>query len=70
MQVADCSVVTQIEGVNYCIVVLHQTSWMDELNNLPPEQVIALLSATILIWYLASGLRTTLYVLGSSTKEE
>ncbi|WP_288378176.1 hypothetical protein [uncultured Acinetobacter sp.] len=70
MEIEDCSVTTVIQGVNYCIVVLHQQSWMDELNNLPKTQVIALLSATILIWWLASGMRTILHTLGSSTNED
>lgn len=63
MQIDDCSVTTVIQGINYCIVVLHQQSWMDELNNLEPAKVAALLSATALIWYVASGIRTTLNLL-------
>jgi hypothetical protein len=70
MVVADCSVVTVIEGINYCLVVLHQESWLDELNNLDPLKVGALLSATALSWYVASGIRTTLNLLGHTSNEE
>ncbi|HCD60782.1 hypothetical protein ACWPO0_11635 [Acinetobacter nosocomialis] len=69
MVVDDCSVTTVIDGINYCIVVLHQQSWMDELNNLPPEKVAALISATALIWYVASAIRTNLKLLGSNDME-
>ena len=70
MVVADCSVVTVIEGINYCLVVLHQESWLDELNKLEPLKVGALLTATALVWYVASGIRTTLNLLGHSSAEE
>lgn len=70
MVVDDCSVTTVIEGVNYCIVVLHQQSWLDEINNLSPTQAAGLLTATTLIWYVAWGIRTTLNILGYSSKEE
>ena len=70
MQIDDCTATTVINGVNYCILVIHQTSWMDELNSLPVEKVIALLSTTILIWYVAWGTRPIIHVLGSSTKED
>ncbi|SSQ15477.1 Uncharacterised protein [Acinetobacter baumannii] len=69
MVIDDCSVTTVIDGINYCIVVLHQQSWMDELNNLPPEKVAALISATALIWYVASAIRTNLKLLGSNDSE-
>lgn len=70
MVVADCSVVTVIEGVNYCLVVMHQQSWMDELNALAPEKVMALLSATALIWYVASAVRTQLDLLAHDNSKE
>ncbi|MCL5768536.1 hypothetical protein [Acinetobacter sp. ANC5681] len=69
MQIDDCSVTTVIDGVNYCIVLLNQNSWADQLNNLPPEKVAALLSATALIWYVAGAIRTHLRLLGSDDKE-
>ncbi|MFH4377293.1 hypothetical protein WAJ76_21465, partial [Acinetobacter baumannii] len=66
----DCSVVTTIDGVNYCIVVLHQQSWLDQLNNLTVVQVSLLLSSTALIWYVAWGIRATLSLLGHTSSEE
>ncbi len=70
MVIDDCSVTTVIEGISYCIVVLHQQSWMDELNNMDKTKVVALLSATFLIWYVATGLRTVIQTLGSDTNED
>jgi hypothetical protein len=70
MQIEDCTATTVINGVNYCILVIHQTSWMDELNSIEPLKVIALLTTTILIWYTAFGVRTVVHTLGSSTKED
>ncbi len=70
MVIDDCSMSTVIQGVNYCVVVLHQQSWLDELNNLEPAKVGALLTATALVWYVASGIRTTLNLLGHSPNEE
>lgn len=70
MVVADCSVVTVIEGINYCLVVLHQESWLDQLNSLEPTKVGALLSATALVWYVAWGIRANLNLLGHSSSEE
>lgn len=70
MQIDDCSVVTVLEGANYCIVVLHQQSWLDELNSLSPLHAAALLSSTALIWYVAWGIRTTLNLLGHTSKNE
>ncbi|WP_262473436.1 hypothetical protein [Acinetobacter courvalinii] len=43
---------------------------MDELNNLPAVKVIALLSTTILIWYVAWSTRPVIHTLGSSTRED
>lgn len=65
MVIDDCSVVTVIEGINYCLIVLHQKSWLEELNSLSALQVSGLLTATALTWYVASGIRTTLNLLGS-----
>lgn len=70
MVIDDCSMTTVIQGINYCVVVLHQQSWLDELNNLEPLKVSALLSATALTWYVASGIRTTLNLIGHTSKEE
>lgn len=70
MVIDDCSMTTVIQGVNYCVVVLHQQSWLDELNNLEPVKVGALLTATALVWYVASGIRTTLNLLGHTSNEE
>jgi len=70
MVIDDCSMTTVIQGVSYCVVVLHQQSWLDELNNLEPAKVGALLTATALVWYVASGIRTTLNLLGHSPNEE
>ena len=69
MQVDDYSVTSVINGINYCIVVLHQESWTDQLNSLPPEKVFALISATALIWYVASAIRTHLDLLAYDEKE-
>lgn len=70
MQVSDCSVVTVIEGINYCLIVLHEKSWLEELNALSPLQISALLTATALTWYVASGIRTVLNVIGHTSKDE
>lgn len=69
MQIDDCSATTIINGVNYCILVIHQQSWMDELNSLPPEKVMALITSTALIWYVASAIRTQLDLLAHDEKE-
>ncbi|WP_404231390.1 hypothetical protein [Acinetobacter venetianus] len=61
---------TVIDGINYCIVVLHQQSWMDELNSLPPEKVMALITSTALIWYVASAVRIQLQVLAHDETKE
>lgn len=70
MQIDDCSATTVINGVNYCILVIHQESWLDQLNNLSFAQVSALLSSTVLIWYVASLIRIHLNLLGHSSKDE
>ena len=70
MVIDDCSVTTVIQGINYCVVVIHQTSWLDQLNSLEPLHVSALLTATALTWYVASGIRTSLNLLGHSPNEE
>ena len=70
MVIDDCSVTTVISGVNYCIVVVHQQSWLDELNSLSAVQAVALLSSTALIWYVAWGIRTTLNLLGHTSVNE
>lgn len=70
MVIDDCSVTTVIQGINYCVVILHQQSWLDELNNLEPIKVGALISATVLTWYIASGIRTTLDLLGHTSSNE
>lgn len=69
MTVDDCSVVTVLNGANYCLVIVHQTSWMDELNALPPSQVAALLSSVALIWYVASAIRTQLSLLAHTEEK-
>lgn len=69
MQIDDCTATTIINGVNYCILVIHQQSWMDELNSLPPEKVMALITSTALIWYVASAIRTHLDLLAHDEKE-
>jgi len=69
MEINDCSVVV-IESVNYCLVVVKSESWLDQLNSLSVLQASALLSATALIWYVAWGIRTTLSLLGHSSKHE
>lgn len=70
MQIEDCTATTVINGVNYCILVINQTSWLDQLNSLTVLQVSALLSATALIWYVAWGIRATLNILGHTSNEE
>ena len=70
MEVDQCSATTIIEGVHYCLVLIRTESWLDELNNLPPLQVGALLTATALTWYVASGIRTALNLIGHSSKDE
>lgn len=70
MQIEDCTATTVINGVNYCILVIHQNSWADELNNLSVAQVSTLLGSTILIWYVASLIRINLNLLGHSSKED
>ncbi|WP_155251713.1 hypothetical protein [Acinetobacter nosocomialis] len=64
MQIDDCTATTVINGVNYCVLVIHQQSWLDELNNLTVVQVGLLLSSTALIWYVAWGIRAALDLLG------
>lgn len=63
MQIDDCTVTTVIQGINYCVVIVQSESWLDELNKLTPLQVGALLSATALIWFVASGIRQQLDIL-------
>lgn len=69
MVVDDCSVTTVIDGVNYCIVLVHQQSWMDELNSLTVPQAGALITSVVLIWYVASAIRTMLDLLAHDEKE-
>jgi len=70
MVIDDCSMTTVIQGISYCVVVLHQQSWLDELNNLEPLKVGALLSSTALTWYVASAIRTQINLLGYTSKED
>lgn len=69
MEITDCSVVV-IEAVNYCLVVIHKESWLDELNSLSMLQAAALVGSTALTWYVAWGIRTTLKLLGHSPDNE
>lgn len=69
MVVDDCSVITVIEGVNYCLVVIREQSWLDEINKMSVAELSALLSFAALVWYVASSIRTMLHVLGADTKE-
>lgn len=70
MVVADCSVITVIEGVNYCLVVIREQSWLDEINKMSYVQLSALLSFAALVWYVASSIRTMLHILGADTSKE
>lgn len=71
MQIDDCSVVTVLEGAGTTpLLSLHPQSWLDELNALSPLHAAALLSSTALIWYVAWGIRTTLNLLGHTSKNE
>ena len=65
MQVDDCSVTSVINGVNYCIVLIQQKSFLDELNALKPDQVAVLLTATAIVWYVAGVFRSAISILGS-----
>lgn len=69
MVVDDCSVITVIESVNYCLVVIREQSWLDEINKMSYVQLSALLSFACLVWYVASSIRTMLHILGSDNKE-
>ncbi|RKG29060.1 hypothetical protein [Acinetobacter tianfuensis] len=70
MVVGDCSVITVIEGVNYCLVVIREQSWLDEINKMSFAQLSALLSFAALVWYVASSIRTMLHVLGADNSKE
>lgn len=69
MVIADCSVTTVIEGVNFCLVVIREQSWMDEINSLEWVELSGLLAFTTLCFYVASSIRTMLHVLGTDIKE-
>jgi hypothetical protein len=64
MEIDDCTSTTVINGANYCILLIHQTSWMDELNSLSISQVSGLLGFTALIWYVAWAIRAHINLLG------
>ena len=70
MVVDDCSVITVIDGVNYCLVLVHQQSWLDEINKMTFAQMSGLLSFACLCWYVASSIRTMLHILGADTSKE
>lgn len=70
MVVDDCSVITVIEGVNYCLVIIHEQSWLDEINKMTFAQMSGLLGFASLCWYVASSIRTMLHILGADTSKE
>lgn len=63
MQIDECSVTSVINGVNYCIVLIHEKSFLDELNHLPPEKVAILLTSTACLWYVAGVMKEALGIL-------
>ncbi|MBF7686584.1 hypothetical protein I2F17_12225 [Acinetobacter sp. B10A] len=59
-----CETLQIVNDVQTCVAwVIYKESWTDQLNNLSVAQVSALLSATALIWYVASAIRTYLNLL-------
>ena len=59
-----CESLETINNVQTCVSwVIYQPSWTEQLNQLSVSQVSALLSATALIWYVASCIRTYLQLL-------
>lgn len=59
-----CEALETINNVQTCVSwVIYQPSWTEQLNQLSVPQVSALLSATALIWYVASCIRTYLQLL-------
>jgi|APHig2749369809_1036254.scaffolds.fasta_scaffold665755_1 formate hydrogenlyase subunit 3/multisubunit Na+/H+ antiporter MnhD subunit len=54
----QCDALTVINEVQTCVVLVQpHLNWLDELNQLPPASVAAILSGTALAFYVAGILR-------------